>query len=607
MAETEAPKEKKKFEEGDWKNIADFGVQELARRIQDRKDLEKQWDEVDRQIKMENRVYVADPKWCPETELPLQAEAEELLVSDAMRFLFPTDRNFFSTKAALLPEDLPKLNFDAFVGGKATPIQKMIAVRGPQDLANNLATSFLNKFHSLFDLKHQIKLACVESFRYGNFVARVPMVESDVYDPRSKGVKAYPAWCTMSVREMYLDDSPAKLFRDGLKIGPAHIRHYYMSLDDLRLAAKGSKDADDQFGGWKPDNLDGLEAKTSTADAVGQKNKKIPPGHIEVIEIDGDVVVASGEKDSLFLKSVIVTITPQNGKVIRYRKKKFLFNDYITDVYHPTGVGMPYGSSPLLKGAPIQNAATYLLKRLLIVAALRANPPGHYSPSDQWLAATGGPVIEPGAMNAAMSEPDLFEIGDPVAAAAAYELLLTQFENLSGVNAPRRGQQTKSHQTAFAIDTEQTRGQTRTINFTRGVMTGALTTYLCMAYEKAKTVGPMVINIPEYDGFVRAAGANLPDIVEFLVTGAGTPLEERERRSAQIQAIQANLQLEPLAIQLGGTPLNVDEIRKLIFRMGGILDPDNLFAGAPGAVPGGFATGQAVPGAGAGVPVNTAA
>src|SRR5690554_5037638 len=92
------------IEQRDLPLIAQSIVDELRAREKRRADLEKQWKEIDRQLRMEPEVShkllangKRDPKraWMPEIELPLQAQTLEMLMADVRRLLFPANRDWF--------------------------------------------------------------------------------------------------------------------------------------------------------------------------------------------------------------------------------------------------------------------------------------------------------------------------------------------------------------------------------------------------------------------------------------------------------------------------------------------------------------------------------
>src|SRR4051812_627718 len=99
-------KKHRRFDDRDWKYLADFVIQEFEKRRDSdkRKDRVKQWKEIDRQIEMKPDVeYKKMPDgsvdktkaWMAEMELPLQAQALEVLTSDTRRLMFPDSGPWF--------------------------------------------------------------------------------------------------------------------------------------------------------------------------------------------------------------------------------------------------------------------------------------------------------------------------------------------------------------------------------------------------------------------------------------------------------------------------------------------------------------------------------
>ena len=101
----------------------------------------------------------------------------------------------------------------------------------------------------------------------------------------------------------------------------------------------------------------------------------------------------------------------------------------------------------------------------------------------------------------------------------------------------------------------------------------------------------------------NVSGEQLPENVVFQITGSGTPSEEREKRLAEIQALQALLQTEEVARAFGGKPSDITAIRERIVRLGGILDTKTYLpdsggtAGTAQGVPSGPAGGPPIQGA----------
>src|SRR5580692_29699 len=84
-------KKARRFDDRDWKWIAEYIVEEYLKRKEARKDRERHWKEIDRQVAMEpensqkklpNGSVDTKKLWMAETELPLQAQALEVLTAD---------------------------------------------------------------------------------------------------------------------------------------------------------------------------------------------------------------------------------------------------------------------------------------------------------------------------------------------------------------------------------------------------------------------------------------------------------------------------------------------------------------------------------------------
>ena len=95
---------KPRFDQRDWDYISEMICEEKTDRTKRRSDLEKQWQEVDRQIAMEpdlkhktlaNGQADVNKRWMAEMELPLQAQALEVLNADVSREMFPSRGKLF--------------------------------------------------------------------------------------------------------------------------------------------------------------------------------------------------------------------------------------------------------------------------------------------------------------------------------------------------------------------------------------------------------------------------------------------------------------------------------------------------------------------------------
>lgn len=604
MAEsTDPPVEKKArtFSEKEWAAVAEHILAVFKRRKADRADVEGKWAEADRQLAMlPEKPGPNDPAWMPQTELPWQSQAHETLVADCRRLIFPSDRQFFSAKAALTSaDDMKRLNFAGFTANEDfIPTAKAIKAGGEQAFADRLPVAMLQKYHQHYDFRAAVDGLNAEAIAHGNFVGHIKWVTDDATNEDFSGPrpKKYPALIPCSMWNTYLDDSPAKMFAEGIHVGPGIIRVYQMRLADLKLAVKrGTQDVTDMLGGWRRKSLAKVE------ESIGDANKE----HVRITRFDGDLVVPMASGKEIFLPNVIVDVCDQGPVVVRYRERDLPFSPYIVGHYHRDDVRSPYSSSPMIKGVPIQKAAVHAMKFWMVCAALHAAPPVRYNPYDPHYSANGGPDLTPFAKWAANTNPDPVEMGDPTTIMAGYTEFRRQYEEETGVTGARLGQQTKSHQTAFAIDQEVTRGMTRTVDYVSASLHGALRTFLYMEYEMAKEGGEETVYLPEYGGFVTASGKNLPSVVEFDIAGSGTPIDERERRNNQLAALQALIATAPAA-QQSGVQVNVPAAVEDILRLGGIFDTKRYFpgpgtegaAGAPPPLP----IGPQIPGIAAQLP-----
>lgn len=599
MADTDTFR--RRLSEKDFTLIASYGVDELRRREgeQRRKDLERQWKEVDRQVAMtpldrvDNKGQpIAELAWLPLLELPWQAQALELLCADARRLMFPDDRDYFNVHAAMSTKEMDDLQGGTLIAGLDEAEERVVGLLGKERLDQEdidaICEGTIQHFESMYSYRDVWDRLNAEAFKYGTFVARARLVNFDKFPQDFRGVyserQRIPMLIARSVKNTYLDDLASAVMHEGMYVAPMIMERYWQNLVDIRkAAAKGSSDPTDERGGWRPRMVETLEP--------AEKARK----DVEVIEMEGDLVIPRVQGRAMFLPNVIVTIAVGGGGpvVIRYREREFGFRSYITGAYHQDDVESPYGVSPLIKGVPIQKGATEAYIYMLAAGKLNTIPPVTWNPSDQNLEAQGGPVIEPGASWASVFPVLPQKVGEPLALLQVFQILAAQYENLTGVTAPRLGAQTKSHQTAFAIDTEVTRGVVRTVDYVRTVLDGSMRTWLSMAWEMIRSLGEQVVYLPKFQGYVRIAGNKLPSRVTFDVFGQAGPLEEREKKAQKQQAIAFALQIEAAKVKLGlGTPMNLEELQKIVLRNGGFtnLDPlfgENLAAGTAAGAPAG--------------------
>lgn len=578
----------KKIRAPDFSSIAEFIEAEFSRRKERRKDLEKDWKEIDRQIAMKpDTSFKLFPKsekpiphkaWMPEIELPLQAQTLEVLTADARRMEFPDSGPWYAAHGEMS---------DAYqdrVLDNVTPISDKNIPPSliDQDNTDKLIEGWGNNFRRQYDFGGHMDLINAGAFAYGMGVGRGRVVTKEVFIETARGVMRekidMPVLFPRSIKNTYLDDTAVNVMNEGYFLGPSVIHHERKTFADIKQAAnRGKTDARDPNGGWMPKHVSGMDIAEDQT--------------VEVVELEGDLVIPRKSTRSIFLPGSIATIIRGIGKnksrVIRFRIRKFPFSSYILFPYHHEGLDSPYASAPLMKGRPLQKAATEAFCRLLQVGALNAEPPIHYDRTDTYFAQEGGPLVYPAALWGSVSPVTPQQIGDPAALLQNYIAIIQHYADVTGVNAPRLGAQTVSHTTAFAKDVELSRGVIRTVDYTRSTLQGGLMKWLSMEYEMGRdAMGRRrdTIYLDTYRGFVELTKMGLPDNASFEVFGSGGPAEDQLKRQNKLNAIQTALQLDMMALQAGGQATllpNMPNVIQQVLREGGWVDVE-AFTGAAG-------------------------
>lgn len=576
---------KRRITSRDFELVAERICDDYRQRKRERKDLEKHWTDIDRQIAMDPDTSfkltatgekIRDRTWMPEMELPLQAQTLEVLTADSRRMRSPDSGLWFSAHAEVTDEYLRNVEFKNLILGDENDVPSRIN----QDNADKIVEGWLAFLHRQYDFDGNMDLIDAEAFKYGVGIGRVRVVNKEVFKTEARGVmkkgSRFPVLLPRSIRNTYLDTTSLNAMNEGYVLGPSTIHYECRKLEDIVLAARlGKTDPDDPQGGWMPDNLKGIE---------GDKE-----GNVEIIELEGDLIVPRKTVRSVVVPNVIITtVVGKRGdniarNVIRLRFNNHAFPSYIEFPYHKEDISKPYATSPLMKGRPIQIAATMSLNMLLASAILNVEPPVKWNRSDPNFVATGGPVIEPRASwGTNGSEVDAVQIGEPEKLLKMYGALLAQYADVSGVNAPRLGAQTVSHTTAFAKEAELSRGTVRTVDYVRSTLKGPLTQFLYMEYELAReAMGKRqdVFYSEAYGGFIQIPKSALPGKATFEAHGSGGPAEEQQKIAQRLQAVQLAIQLEGFKLSAQMPPgLIIEEIQKQVMRDGGWQDIDPFFS-----------------------------
>ena len=160
-------KEKKtEFSPEHFVKMAEYITDTWATRKRARKDEEKVWKEIDRQIAMEpdigfkttsgnagSKVDI-DRAWMPELELPLQAQTLEVLTSDARRFMFPGDKPWFESHTELTDSMLARAAKIPLIAGDTTGLTSQMN----QDNMDAIVTGTVDHYHDQYDFQSNIDL-----------------------------------------------------------------------------------------------------------------------------------------------------------------------------------------------------------------------------------------------------------------------------------------------------------------------------------------------------------------------------------------------------------------------------------------------------------------
>lgn len=583
------------------KSAADMIVAEWKRRKEhkDRVEVQKRWDEIDRQVAMTPDPNKNRKTWHPRFELPFQANALEVLSADADQMLFPGNGVFFNVHAQMTNEYLDRFQKDVlFLNGDNPELDRFEAT---QENINEVNQALLIHAHDQYNFQDAIKLSNSEAFKYGTRAVRVRAVEKTTFQNQFKGVlrseSLMPVVAPISIKDFYPDDLAYRALAHGMHLRPMEIMHGQHRLVDLKMAAKrGSTDTRDAVnGGWVKDVVSTLELNGDDA---------IKNPFVEFLEVEGDLVLPSKSgKDRVFpnmITTVVFGRIKSGPEIIRIRENPFSFNSVFWSQYFQDCIGV-YGTSPLMKGASLQKIAQQAAESVVITSVMQARPALLVNRSDPMFRKTGSVEIYPDALLDLLSKPEALNFGDLTGQSAVFAQMAKLHEDTTSSTAQRLGAQTKSHQTAAAIDQEAQRGQSRTVAFVRSQERGFLTNILQAEAEiLRKDMKKQNVFIPRQGAYVVASGDSVAPDLTFSVTGSSAATEELQREAKMAQTIQSLIQIEQLSEQRGDKRLNLDYLKELFVRQAfPAADIERVFsppaASQAPVAPGGAPPLQAVP------------
>ena len=570
--------------------VAETIIEEWRSRKDRRKNLEKHWDEIDRQLRMEPELshkksktgtVIAGLEWLPETELPLQAQTLEMLMADCRRLKFPKNKAWFSTRAALTDDylQLYQQSYSPIQGVKSPDAGNIV-----QDEADRIAQSVLSHWHNQYDFRGAVDLIDASAFTYGFGVGRVRKVRRKVLGhsarvgPREEVI---PVLIPRDARKVYLDDNLNAVMHEGEVIGPNILQTKTVNLNDLRAVAESdSTYLRDEVSRLAPDDA----------------------GNVDLVELEGDLVI-DNEAVATVVRNVCVTaaVGSKDGKdtygLVRIEEGEGE-STYLVSHYQLERPNDAYGSSPLLKGMPVARIIAQIMNRLLESGQLKNAPPLGYNRDDPSFATRGGPRIAP---YATWETTDPIQVyadvgGDPGALFNIFSGLLQMYTDVTGVTPARLGAMTKSHTTAFAKDVEMSRGESRTVDYVNQCLEGWMTRLLELEYRMGiKGFKQTVVYIDPWNEFAEFKRGHLPDTVKFIAEGGGSPADDEARQQRKFNAAQAALQIDALAMQAGKAPtVDTAALIQEILKDGGWSDPSQITMEA--------ATGDAPPAEGGQLP-----
>lgn len=578
---SEDKKQARKFIKKDFDFLAESIIDEWMRRKRKRSTLEKYWKDIDRQIEMEpDKSYKLLPSgkvdarkaWMAEMELPLQAQALEVLSADAKRLMFPENTRWYAAKAKITDEYLDLADLKSIIPGDENEVPSLIN----QDNANKLIEGFLDNIFFETGFYPNMDMINIEAFKYGVGVGRSVNMRRSVYTNTMKGtmksVKKLPYLVPTSIKKTYLDDRPLSP-NVAQVLGNSTIYEDRIRYENIKIAAKmGSTDPFNENGGWITRYVDQIEPDND--------------GCVSVIEMEGDVIVPRKTSRNFVLPGAVVTVLcgKEGTKgVIRLRFKENNEDTYHLFPYHKEHIDNPYPASPLMKGRPVQIAAVDALNRVMDSAALKNTPPVGYDRNEAAFAAEGGPSIFPGAQWPTIDDLKVYaEVGgDPAALMSIFSSFVNLYSELTGVMPARLGAQTVSHTTAFAKDVEVQRGAARTVDYATTNGNDGLLKWVNTAYRIARNnIGrnqKIDFYCAPYDSYVSIDKDILPEEASFEFMGANGAGEEAAVQEARFRSAQSAIQLDQLNVALGNQPvIDIPELIKQILREGKWTDVETI-------------------------------
>lgn len=593
-------------------SLSDFEFQALAEEIGDewrrrktaRKYLEGLWADIARQKAMCPSPSTVDAEtgkldpglaWMPFLEMPWQIQALEIGCADAMRLFFPPNGDFFNVNP-----DIGSGNYAEIIERTAKTEGFLVSDVNTGDVSAIIQAVQLANQKS-YNLRGQIARVVSDILSYGTGAARGRAGKIATQNTNFTGIpyangSTVPMLTSMSIWNTYLDDRfPAAQMQDFIT-APATIYEFTVNFTSLVNAAKsGNTDPERPDGGWIRDALKDIEADID--------------GQVTMVEMEGDFQIQTRDDEWIWLDNACATaLIASKGsetvcKLIRFRQsdkdyRRVLTQPYFLDTMHPRGINSSlqdgadlwggqsrggrsvknqndpdfashmgvYGVGPLIFGHPLQKAGSEAFSRSIQAGILNVLPPLKADTNDPFFRGDDF-IIAPQQRWMCLGDVETVQIGDVNALGGWFAAMKSEYADVTGTNAPRLGQQTKSHQTAYAVDTETQRGTIRVVDFVQDAKADFLNSWLQMEYQMLRQHLPregVRVWVPKYKGYMTVTKKMLPERVEYEVFGASEPLEARQKKAERIEKIQLLAQVDQIAVQNGQQPMNWGEVRRAI-------------------------------------------
>ena len=552
----------RKISKKDWNKVEEYvqSIYDERKSSSFRKAHEEKWTEIDRQIKMEPMERLSEKgaplpsSWHNVLELGELSKASEIITSDVMRILFPSNKAWFTPHVSL------KWATDPKTGQPKQDSKK-------QKVGDGLLRNLMSQQHKDFGFKDRFRLSIKEALHHGSFSAEVRFEkEMMVKDEGRIRLVGAPVWVPYSMWNAFPDPAPSVIGTNMFYTG-SMVFLDYIPLWKLKKGATGD--------GWMKDRLKKVE----------KEEHKTPAGKtddVEIIKFYGDISIERSDGD-IFLPNAKVLIA--NGTLVYYASNDLPFAPVVYSGYERQDVRDPYYTSPIIKQSPIQKAASVTLNKFLDAGALKVEPPIEYDGNDPDYVANDGPVIAPGAKTPTKSlgkGMNMLDIGDPSWALKALEVFLRQMQEGTAVSALRSGTANSDRQTATEVNKVDQGSEIRTIEFIEQLIP-PLGAFLYMQHELNRSY------MDEYEFYndelhtpdvIRAKKSDIQSNAYFEITGTKGLLgeEQRTQKTSQVTAFA-------LSNPLTAGRIKIDETLMNMYRDAGNKNPEDFVKTEQGKTP----------------------